>query len=166
MRRLAAAIALLAPLALASAATAAVLPVTVNHTVKLAVRGAAASVVVGNPDVADVHVVDSRTVFVAGRSSGSTDVTVLDALGRTIYAADVVVSPPATGRVAVYRGGERSDLSCDPACTSANGAGAGAGGGAASAAGPASTAALSAASLGSGAATALQSASIPLPIAR
>ena len=54
---------LLAPLP----AFAGVLPVPLDHTVKLNISGAAASVVVGNPAVADVHVVDSHTVFVAGR---------------------------------------------------------------------------------------------------
>ena len=111
------ALALLAcSLAAASTATAGVVAVPINHTVRLAVAGSAASVVVGNPAVADVTVVDSRTVFVSGRGYGSTDVTVLDSLGRTLYSSEIEVAAPSRGRVAVYRGGARSDLTCDPGC--------------------------------------------------
>lgn len=105
---------------LASTAFAAPLQVPINHSVRLGLSGAAASVVVGNPSIADVTVVDSRTLFLSGKSFGTTDVVVVDALGRTIYNADVVVSPPSRGHVAVYRGGEKSadrtDMACSPRC--------------------------------------------------
>lgn len=116
MRRPAAAVAALFLVAAPAAALSGVLSVPIDHTVKLALRGPAASVVVGNPAVADVQVVDSHTVFVAGRGFGTTDVTVIDSLGRTIFSSDIQVSPPKKGQVAVYRGNTRSDLSCDPAC--------------------------------------------------
>lgn len=109
--------------AAATAATAGTVTVPINHTVRLSVAGPAASVVVGNPAVADVTVVDSRTVFVSGRGLGSSDVTVLDSLGRTLFSSDIQVAGPSHGQVAVYRGGVRSDLSCDPGC-SPNGTGA------------------------------------------
>jgi hypothetical protein len=73
-------------------------------------------VVVGNPQVADVTVVDSHTVFVSGRGYGQTDVVVLDSLGRTLYAGDVFVGGQSGGRVSVWRGGERTDMACAPGC--------------------------------------------------
>lgn len=108
---------------LAGAASAAALTVPLDHSVRLALGGHASSVVVGNPAVADVTVVDSRTLFVSGKGLGSTDVVVVDELGRTIFDADVVVSGPTKGRVAVFRGGAvgggRTDLACAPHCQDA-----------------------------------------------
>jgi hypothetical protein len=114
--RLRAILPVISALAVAAPALAGVVTVPIDHTQRLAVNGPAASVVVGNPAVADVTVVDSRTVFVSGRGYGSTDVVVLDALGRTIFSSDILVSAPTQGRVAVYRGAVRSDLACDPGC--------------------------------------------------
>lgn len=100
-----------------TAARAATLVVPVNHSLRLPVAGRAASVVVGNAQVADVSVVDSRTVFVTGKSPGSTDVSVVDPLGRTVYAADIAVSTGAGAPVTVHRAGSTSDMACDPRCT-------------------------------------------------
>jgi Flp pilus assembly secretin CpaC len=92
------------------------LVVAIDHSVRLPVQGQAANVVVGNPKVADVTVVDSRTLFVSGRAFGQTDVVVLDNLGRTIFSGDVIVGASREGRVSVYRGHDRIDLNCDPGC--------------------------------------------------
>ena len=98
-------------------ARAASLNVPLNHSVRLPVAGRAASVVVGNSSVADVTVVDSRTLFVTGKSMGSTDVTVVDPLGRTVYRSDVAVFSDSGRPVTVHRGGERAEASCNPRCT-------------------------------------------------
>jgi Flp pilus assembly secretin CpaC len=101
---------------LVSAAAADTLTVPIDHSTRLSVRGAAASVVVGNPQVADVTVVDSHTVFVSGRGYGETDVIVLDAAGRTLYAGEVMVAAVSGGQVSVYRGAARTDMACAPNC--------------------------------------------------
>jgi hypothetical protein len=100
----------------ATAAGAQSLVVPIDHSTRLNVAGSAASVVVGNPQVADVTVVDSHTVFVSGRGFGETDVVVLDAAGRTLYAGDILVGSPNGGRVTVYRGQARTDMACAPGC--------------------------------------------------
>ena len=91
--------------------------VPIDHSVRLGVQGQAASVVVGNPAVADVTVVDTHTLFVSGRGYGETDVVVLDRSGRTIYSGDVIVAAPNAGRASVYRGADRTDMACAPACS-------------------------------------------------
>ena len=111
-----AALALTLSAAGAGAACAASLSVPLDRSVRLTVPGAAASVVVGNPAVADVTVVDTHTLFVSGRGFGSTDIVVLDASGRVLVSTDVSVSPPNTGHVSVYRGAARTDLACSPGC--------------------------------------------------
>jgi len=92
------------------------LAVSLDHSARLHVSGAAQSVVVGNPAVADVTVVDSHTLFVSARGYGVTDVVVLDAGGHTLYSGEVVVGSASTGRVSVWRGAERTDLACSPSC--------------------------------------------------
>jgi len=116
-----ASIALSALLAVAAGVTPALaqnLNVPLDHTVRLSVMGEASSVVVGNAKVADVTVVDTHTLFVLGKSSGATDVVVLDRAGRTIYANNILVSAPDAGHVSVYRGAGRTELFCAPNCTS------------------------------------------------
>ena len=125
---------------IAASAAAEPLTVAIDHSSRLNVQGAAASVVVGNPQVADVTVVDSHTVFVSGRGYGETDVVVLDGAGRTIYAGEILVGTPGGGRVSVYRGAERTDMACAPGCevsfrSPTKGAGSGSAGGTAQAGG-------------------------------
>jgi len=128
----------------AATAIAEPLTVAIDHSSRLNVQGAAASVVVGNPQVADVTVVDSHTVFVSGRGYGETDVVVLDAGGRTLYAGEIMVGTPGGGRVSVYRGAERTDMACAPGCevsfrSPTKGGGSGSAGGATGPAGGASS---------------------------
>lgn len=92
------------------------LTVPIDHSTRLSISGSAASVVVGNPQVADVTVVDSHTLFVSGRGYGETDVVVLDGAGRTVYANEILVGSPTSGRVSVYRGAARTDMACAPGC--------------------------------------------------
>ncbi len=134
------ALAFAATLLVAGPLAAEPLVVPIDHSTRLNVAGSAASVVVGNPQVADVTVVDSHTVFVSGRGYGETDVVVLDAAGRTLYSGDVIVGTPNGGRVSVYRAGERTDLACAPGCevsfrSSTKGTSSGSAGGAAASGG-------------------------------
>ena len=99
----------------AGAARAESLSVALDHSARLHVNNAS-SVVVGDATVADVTVVDGRTVFVEGRNYGSTAIIVNDAAGRTIYSGDVTVVRP-DGGVSVYRGLVRSDFACGRDCT-------------------------------------------------
>jgi Flp pilus assembly secretin CpaC len=107
-----AAVAIASP-ALASPSTS----VAIDHTTRLSLRGAAASVVVGNPAIADVTVVDPHTLFVSGRGYGVTEIVVLDPLGRTIWSGEVVVTEPTAGAVSIYRGAQVTEMACASACS-------------------------------------------------
>ena len=116
MRRLL--IACLAAAAIASPALAAPsTSVAIDHTTRINLRDSAASVIVGNPAVADVTVVDERTLFLSGRGYGVTQVVVLDPLGRTIWSGEVVVTAPTEGAVTVYRGAQATEMACASACS-------------------------------------------------
>ncbi|HWE47855.1 MAG TPA: pilus assembly protein N-terminal domain-containing protein [Caulobacteraceae bacterium] len=91
--------------------------VAVDHTTRLHVARPAGSVIVGNPAVADVTVVDPHTVFVSGRGYGVSEVVVLDPLGRTVWDGDVVVTQNNADQVTVYHGMAPTEMACATICT-------------------------------------------------
>ena len=114
--------------------------VPLDHATRVNVPGYAASVVVGNPNVADVTVIDSHTLFITGRGYGATNIIALDRSGQTLFAGDVVVTSHGSD-VSVYRGAGRQDYACAPSCNAyAHSGGSGAGGQASGPAGAAATA--------------------------
>lgn len=111
-----AALALAASLAAVTMARAATVTLPIGHATRVAVAGQATAIVVGSPNVADVTVVDSRTLFITGRNYGSTNIIALDRYGQTVYSGDVVVSP-GDSTVKVYRGSARTEFACAPTCS-------------------------------------------------
>jgi hypothetical protein len=103
-------------LATAGPAFATTLVVPIDQSTRLNIAGSAASVLVGNPAIADVTVIDSHTLYVLGRGYGATDIVVLDRDGRPLYTGDLVVSSADAGRVSIYRGPARTDMACAPGC--------------------------------------------------
>jgi Flp pilus assembly secretin CpaC len=91
-----------------------------NHMVRVALRGSAGSVIVGNPDIADVNVVDSHTIYIIGKGFGSSAVTVTDAAGRSLFDGEVVVTGAQRGGVTVYHGLKASSVVCSNVCISAD----------------------------------------------
>ncbi len=124
-----------AGLAAAPAFAAEPLAVPIDQSVRVDVGGNVNSVVIANPGVVDVRVVDSHTFYLMGNGYGATNVVALDTSGHAVYSSDVVVSPASTGRVSVYRGSARTDMACASSCQVAmrNGGGGGGGGGGSSA---------------------------------
>ena len=93
------------------------LEVEIDRAQRIQLRGAASSVIVANPAVADVTVVDASTLYVTGRGHGSTEVVVVDAIGRTLYQAVVHVTAPSAGHVRVWRGAAATEMACASGCT-------------------------------------------------
>ncbi len=118
MRRLLALVAVTSALAAAPALAQAARPVNVelDGATRVQLRGAASSVVVGNPNIADVTVVDASTLFITGRGYGVTEVVAVDAIGRTLFQSAVVVSPAQSGQVRVWRGGQVTEMACGASC--------------------------------------------------
>ena len=117
MRRLL--LALTAPLAvLTSASTAAAAPsmtVPIDQSATVNLPRGTRDVLIGNPAIADVSVLDSGKAVILGKSYGSTNLIVVDQLGRTVLERQVVVSAPA-GRVSVIRGSRVDDYACAGGC--------------------------------------------------
>lgn len=99
-------------------AAAGPLTVETNKTVPLKLKGTAASVVLGNRNVADVAVHDEHLIFITGKAFGTTNLIIYDRAGNQIYSADVVVTVNSSNLVTVNRSGSNFTYDCAPTCRS------------------------------------------------
>jgi len=91
--------------------------VELNKTEIVRLPGAASSIIVGNPKIADVTVQSSDLIFVVGRGYGETNLIILDAQGNTMMNADLqVVNTLPDNGVRLYNGKDRETYSCIPFC--------------------------------------------------
>lgn len=94
------------------------LNVEIDQTQRVQLRGPAGSVIVGNPAIADVTVVDSNTLYITGKGNGVTEIVAVDTIGRTVFQSQVVVTDGAgSGRVRVWRGGQATEMACAASCS-------------------------------------------------
>ena len=75
-----------------------------------------ATLVVGNPLIADVSLQPGGTMIVTGKSYGSTNVMAIDRSGAVLVNRMVQVDGPTDKLVTVFRGVIRETLSCTPVC--------------------------------------------------
>ena len=93
-------------------------PITVNVNMArvLRINAPAATVIVGNPAVADVTIQDPQTLVLTGKSYGQTNLIVLDSDGSPVADTLVEVVQLQAGVVTVYQGAARTSLACAPVC--------------------------------------------------
>jgi hypothetical protein len=93
-------------------------PVGVNidqaRLIKLPAR--VATIVVGNPLIADVTLQPGGIVVVTGKGYGATNLIAMDRAGEVLVDRLIQVEGPVDPIVTVYRGIERESLSCMPIC--------------------------------------------------
>lgn len=119
MPRLALALLLTAPLlapAPAMAQDGAPINVNVNMARVLRISAPAATVIIGNPGIADVTIQDPLTLVLTGKSYGQTNLIILDSRGEPIADTLVEVAQMKAGTMTVYQGQARTSLSCAPVC--------------------------------------------------
>ena len=75
-----------------------------------------ATIVVGNPLIADVTLQPGGMVVVTGKGYGATNVIALDRSGAVLMDRIVQVEGPTDKVVTVYRGMQRESYSCTPEC--------------------------------------------------
>jgi Pilus formation protein N terminal region len=75
-----------------------------------------ATVVVGNPLIADASVQPGGMMVVTGKGYGETNLVALDRGGRVLLEQMIQVRGPGEHVVVVYRGVERETYSCNPTC--------------------------------------------------
>lgn len=103
---------------LPSAATAEGINVVMHQAKIIKLARPADTVVVGNPEIADVAVQDSTTLVLTGRGFGVTNMVVLDLEGRPVVDEQIIVSRQTVDSVRIYRRSEVQTLSCTPFCES------------------------------------------------
>lgn len=92
--------------------------VEIDQAQRVQLSGPAGSVIVGNPEIADVTVVDANTLYITGKGYGVTEVVAVDQIGRTVFQSQVVVTAgDGAGRVRVWRGGQATEMACAASCS-------------------------------------------------
>jgi hypothetical protein len=75
-----------------------------------------ATIVVGNPMIADVTLQAGGVVVVTGKGYGATNFIAMDRSGEILVDRLIQVEGPSEQLVTVYRGVERETYSCKPMC--------------------------------------------------
>ncbi len=101
--------------AVSSAAGAETMIVTMDQAKLARIPPRTATLVVGNPLIADVSVQAGGAMVITGKGYGVTNVIALDPNGHKIYEQLVRVRGPAES-VVVYRGMTRESYICEPNC--------------------------------------------------
>jgi Flp pilus assembly secretin CpaC len=105
---------MLAPITCAQAEPG--IEVTMNQAKIVKLAGAADTIVIGNPAIADAAVQDANTLVLTGKGFGITNIVVLDRDGTAIVDEQVTVVRQTAGSVRIYRRANIQTLSCTPYC--------------------------------------------------
>jgi len=107
---------LLWPVAVFAEPSAETIAVNVDQAklVKLPTR--VATIVVGNPLIADVTLQNGGVVVVTGKGYGATNFIAMDRSGEVLVDRVIQVEGPTDQLVTIYRGVERESYSCMPIC--------------------------------------------------
>jgi hypothetical protein len=99
-----------------AAATPENLTVFVDQATIVKLPEKVATLVVGNPLIADVTLQPGGLMVVTGKGYGATNIMALDRTGAVLMESSVRVQGPRDNVVVVYRGPQRETYSCDPNC--------------------------------------------------
>ena len=75
-----------------------------------------ATIVVGNPLIADVTMQSGGIIVVTGKGYGATNFIAMDRNGEVLVDRQIQVEGPTDQLVTVYRGVDRESYSCVPVC--------------------------------------------------
>jgi Flp pilus assembly secretin CpaC len=100
----------------APAPTGGIIPVNIDQAKLIRLPERAATIVIGNPLVADITLQPGGVIIVTGKSYGATNFVAMDRNGEVLLERIILVESPADRIVTVYRGIERESYSCMPVC--------------------------------------------------
>jgi len=107
---------LLGSLAPAIAEDTAPVSVKVNMARILRIDAPAATIIIGNPGVADVTIQDPQTLVLTGKSYGYTNLIILNSAGNPIADTMIEVTQDLSDIVTMYNGSARQSFNCEPTC--------------------------------------------------
>ena len=103
-------------LALANA-KADIVSISLDQARVIKLPGGVATIVIGNPLIADGSLQSGGLLVVTGKGYGTTNLIALDKAGRVLLDKDVTVTGPSAGDlVVVFKGIDRETYSCAPEC--------------------------------------------------
>jgi len=107
---------LLWPAAVSAGSGAETVTVSVDQAKLVKLPVGVATIVVGNPLIADVTLQNGGIVVVTGKGYGATNFIAMDRSGGVLVDRLIQVEGPTEELVTVYRGVERETYSCVPIC--------------------------------------------------
>jgi Flp pilus assembly secretin CpaC len=108
--------ALLWPLAASAEPASSAINVNVDQAKLVKLPARVATIVVGNPLIADVTLQSGGILVVTGKGYGATNFIAMDRTGEVLVDRQIQVEGPTEELVTVYRGVERESYSCTPIC--------------------------------------------------
>ncbi|NLH79792.1 MAG: pilus assembly protein [Phyllobacteriaceae bacterium] len=90
--------------------------VMIDRAKVMRISAPAATVVIGNPAIADASIQDRQTLVITGKVTGITNLVILDAKGELIADELINVEKADRGTVTVQRGVNRYTYACTPNC--------------------------------------------------
>ncbi len=100
----------------ASSASAEDVNIQIDQAAPIRLDRPAATILVGNPSIADISAQDNSLLFVMGRTMGTTNIIAIDNRGNTIADVQVHVTAPSSHRVVLHRNVARYTYSCANSC--------------------------------------------------
>lgn len=92
------------------------LDVVVDRATVVRAPTGTATIVIGNPMIADATTQKNGVMIVTGKSFGSTNIMLLDAGGAVLSETVVTVKRANDGGLVVQRGVKRESYACNPRC--------------------------------------------------
>ncbi len=90
--------------------------VTLDQAKIVRLPESAATVVVGNPLIADIALQPGGQIVITGKGYGRTNIIALDRNGKVLMDQNIQVNGPSKDVVVMYRGVNRETYSCAPQC--------------------------------------------------
>jgi hypothetical protein len=97
-------------------ATADAIAVNVDQAKLVRLPARVATIVVGNPLIADVSLQTGGIIVVTGKGYGATNFIAMDRSGEVLVDRVIEVEGPTDQLVTIYRGIDRESYSCKPIC--------------------------------------------------
>ncbi len=107
---------LLSPGAASAEFSDSTIAVNVDQAKLVKLPGRVATIVVGNPLIADITLQNGGIIVVTGKGYGATNFIAMDRAGEILMDRLIQVEGPTDRLVTVYRGLERESYSCMPVC--------------------------------------------------
>ncbi|MEM6711640.1 MAG: pilus assembly protein N-terminal domain-containing protein [Pseudomonadota bacterium] len=99
-----------------SSAGSSAVVLALDHARIMRLVGDVSTIIIGNPAIADASMPDPATLILTGKSYGETNMVLLNEVGDILAERMLRVTVSGESLVSVYRGVERTTLSCSPTC--------------------------------------------------